>query len=127
MTNTHRAVIETSVPPGLTLVAAGPREFCEGALTTWIDKYPLGEYDEARIYAVVAEESRDTLDKHLTYICREAGLDMMIGVFDVLINRETLTPRQLMALTAADITGLYEGWIAPAIDNVERTLRGDIN
>lgn len=45
MANTHRAVIETSVPPGMTLIAAGGKEFCSDALDGWIADHPLGEFE----------------------------------------------------------------------------------
>lgn len=50
--NTHRAVIESSVPPMLNLVGSGPKDFCEQQLAMWIAKHPLGEFEEGRILRV---------------------------------------------------------------------------
>lgn len=50
--NTHRAAIESSVPPSLLLVGAGPKEFCEECLAKWIATHPLGEFETGRILEV---------------------------------------------------------------------------
>lgn len=50
--NTHRAVIESSAPPSLQLIAAGPKEFCAVQLTKWVEAHPLGEFDDALILEV---------------------------------------------------------------------------
>lgn len=51
--NTHRAVIESSVPPMLNLIAAGPSaEFCQFHLDVWLENHPLGEFDTALILEV---------------------------------------------------------------------------
>jgi hypothetical protein len=51
--NTHRAVIESSVPPSMDLIASGPKAFCEGALGDWVAKHPLGEFETPAILEVV--------------------------------------------------------------------------
>lgn len=53
--NTHRAVIESSVPPMLTLIARGPQDFCEDTLAQWIKAHPLGEFETAVVMQVVTE------------------------------------------------------------------------
>jgi hypothetical protein len=52
MGNTHRAVIETSVPPSLELVGAGPKEFCWEALERWTALHPLQEFQTALVLEV---------------------------------------------------------------------------
>lgn len=42
--NTHRAFVETSVPPGAELIASGPHDFCETALRKWIEEHPLNAW-----------------------------------------------------------------------------------
>lgn len=53
--NTHRAVIECSVPPTMVLIAAGPLEHCEKHLSDWVSKHPLAEFETALVLAVVKE------------------------------------------------------------------------
>lgn len=53
--NTHRAVIESSVPPMLTLVGSGPQDFCDKQLAAWIAAHPLGEFEEGRILKVESQ------------------------------------------------------------------------
>lgn len=52
MSNTHRAVIERSVPPGMTLIASGPKAFCTTSLQSWVADHPLGEFDTAVVLEV---------------------------------------------------------------------------
>lgn len=59
--------------------------------------------------------------------CNEAGLQVMAQVLFVLHEREGLPAATLDAITSEDIAALYEGFIEPAIDNVERSLLGDFN
>jgi hypothetical protein len=53
--NTHRGVIETSVPPGIHLIASGPEVFCRRALNKWLADNVLGEFDLPMIVKVVDE------------------------------------------------------------------------
>jgi len=64
----------------------------------------------------------DPVSEHLAHITKEAGLEMMSGVFDVLINRETIPGATLLRLTSTDVHALYEAWIGPAIDRIESEL-----
>lgn len=50
--NTHRGVIETSVPPGIEFICAGDKEFVREHLRRWLTKHPLGEYQTALILRV---------------------------------------------------------------------------
>jgi hypothetical protein len=52
MSNTHRAAIEKSVPPKLTLIAAGPHDFCVKALVAWINKRPLQQYERGLVLKI---------------------------------------------------------------------------
>lgn len=62
MSNTHMAVIATSVPPSLDLIAAGPEAHCVEGLALWLEKHPLQEFQVAEIVTrdpkVVAAELR---------------------------------------------------------------------
>lgn len=60
MANTHRAVIETSVPPGMEIVGAGSQEFCEAALAAWVRDHPLGEYETPLILEVITTATLPT-------------------------------------------------------------------
>lgn len=62
--NTHRAVIETSVPPSIYPIAAGPQDFCEKYLATYIENHPLGEFDNGLVLEVVelGREAQAALD-----------------------------------------------------------------
>lgn len=51
--NTHRAIIETSVPPSMELIAAGPLGFCQAVLANWVTLKPLGEFESALIVEIV--------------------------------------------------------------------------
>lgn len=51
MANTHRAVIE-HLDNTVTMIAAGPQDFCEKRLFEWIGTHPLGEFDTPLILAV---------------------------------------------------------------------------
>lgn len=53
MTNTHRAIVETSVPPGVELIGAGSQAFCGEALRDWLEENPLGQYQIAHVVEVV--------------------------------------------------------------------------
>lgn len=53
--NTHRALIETSVPPGMQLIAAGDKRFCETQLEVWMGANRpngLDEYETALVVKV---------------------------------------------------------------------------
>lgn len=51
--NTHRAIIETSVPPGVELVGAGDFDFCVTSLDTWLAKHPLNGWQKGLVVEVV--------------------------------------------------------------------------
>jgi len=59
MSNTHRAVIESSFPPKLNLIARGPKDFCEGTLAQWIKEHPLGEFETGMVLAVEQPKARE--------------------------------------------------------------------
>lgn len=59
MTKTHRAVIETSVPPGMEVIAAGDLGFCERSLSDWVASHPLGEYERGLIMEVAVIRDPD--------------------------------------------------------------------
>lgn len=51
--NTHRAVIERSVPPGMTLIAAGDEAHCEEHLRGWLFRNSPDEYETAYVLEIV--------------------------------------------------------------------------
>lgn len=58
--NTHRAFIETSVPPSMTFIASGSQGFCTEALGRWVEEHgPLGKYDTGVVAKVVMFYSED--------------------------------------------------------------------
>ena len=65
------------------------------------------------------------VDDHVKTICKEAGLGMMRGVFDVLLDREAITYPKVLTLTGDDVYELYESHIGPAIDGIQDEI-GDV-
>ncbi|MBB3752560.1 hypothetical protein FHT44_005072 [Mycolicibacterium sp. BK634] len=61
---------------------------------------------------------------HINEIAKAAYLEVMAsgGILGILADRETVPDELLLALTADDVTELYESFIAPAIDNIEDAL-----
>jgi hypothetical protein len=53
--STHRAVIESSVPPGLTLIAAGSERWCTDRLVDWVNAHPPAQYSTAYVLRVESE------------------------------------------------------------------------
>lgn len=51
-TNTHRAVISSSVPPSMEVIAAGDYDFCFTALESWIEKHPLNAFQTGLVVAI---------------------------------------------------------------------------
>lgn len=61
----------------------------------------------------------DPLGAHIRRICDEAGLGVMVQVFEIIHDRERVSDEALFALTADDVYGFYEGHLARAIDTIE--------
>lgn len=59
---------------------------------------------------------------HLSAICEEAGLPVMVGFFDVVVDRGDATGQQLLTLTSSDVAAMYDGIVGPAIDHVDDDL-----
>lgn len=51
MANTHRAVIE-HLDNTVTMIAAGPQDFCEKRLFEWIAEHPSDKYDVPLVLSV---------------------------------------------------------------------------
>lgn len=51
-TVTHHAVIAGSVPPTMHLIAGGPQEHCSKALEAWIEKHPLGPFEQGLVLEI---------------------------------------------------------------------------
>ena len=70
-----------------------------------------------------ASVATDFTYQHLQRICREAGLEVMQGIFDVVWNREEIDEATLLLLTHEDVTHLYEH-VGRAIDQIVDNLKG---
>src|SRR5690606_32136344 len=62
---------------------------------------------------------------HIAQVCKEAGLDVMRPILALVHDRENVPDSTLFALTADDVTDLYETRFAPAVDAVEDDLNYD--
>lgn len=71
----------------------------------------------------VGEANR--VDDHIQQICEEAGYGTMADILQVSRERGDLEDETYLAVTAADLEGLWDGYVGPAIDDVERSIRGD--
>ena len=69
----------------------------------------------------------DPAQKHIETICEEAGLGVMVQVFEIVRDREEVPEEAILGLDAEDVTQLYDAWIGPAIDNVEKSMLGDFD
>ncbi len=50
---------------------------------------------------------RSAVEAHLAKTCRDAGLGVMVSLFEVLLDRETVDEQALLGVTAEDVTELY--------------------
>lgn len=62
---------------------------------------------------------------HLESIAAQAGLEVMGHVLSIVADREQVPVESLLALGEQDVTELYEGFVARAVDRVERSLLGE--
>lgn len=61
-----------------------------------------------------------TLDEHIASICREAGLGVMVQIYQVVADRERDGVEEyLRGLDADDVEAHYNQFVGPAIDNIE--------
>jgi hypothetical protein len=67
----------------------------------------------------------DPVQEHIETICEEAMLGVMVQVLEIVRDREEVPEESLLGLDADDVTEMYEGWIGPAIDRLEKSLLGD--
>lgn len=65
------------------------------------------------------------VNDHIEQVCEESPYGTMTDILQVCRDREDLEDEHYLALTAADMDQLWDGIIGPAIDDVERSLRGD--
>jgi hypothetical protein len=73
MANTHRLLLETSVPPGAEVLAAGPRDFCEAQKQSWFVSHELTEYQRILVLRdVTVEREYPFEDGDVTVIGPEA-------------------------------------------------------
>ena len=75
--------------------------------------------DPATDQQTVRTSLRGPVGAHIEQICNEAGLGVMVQVFEIIHDRESVTEEDLLALTADDVLGFYEGHLARAIDTIE--------
>lgn len=118
---TVRMSLNNCVRPGQPL--NGPRS---SEIFWWTPGSPEDDGEVARLMNAWEDAVRAKLGKSpepdYRPIAAAAGLEMFAGVLDVLHNRETVPPDVLASLSPERITELYEGRIAPAIDEVEADL-----
>lgn len=62
------------------------------------------------------------VQEHIDRICEHAGLGVMCGIFDVLLDREELPESVYFGISAQKVAALYDSRIAPAIDRVQRMI-----
>ncbi|KQO98667.1 hypothetical protein [Leifsonia sp. Leaf264] len=63
--------------------------------------------------------------QHIQSVCKEAGLEMMVGVFEVIDDREEVATVAFQRVTTDDIDGFYDEFIGPAVDKIEAELVRD--
>lgn len=63
---------------------------------------------------------------HLWRIGREAGLSTAVELIEVIwLDREDLTPEDVVTLTPEDLTEAWHAIIAPALDELTAHLKGE--
>jgi hypothetical protein len=80
------------------------------------------EIPEAAQGLLDLETERDTRQKHIESICEQAGLGVMVQVYEIVCDREDTPDAKILALTADDVSLHYSLFVAPAIDSVERDI-----
>ena len=85
-------------------------------LTTYLTGAALRAPDPSRV------STGDPVRDHLYEISKDAGLGMMTGIFDVLMDREEVPEERLLALDESDVTEFYESMIGPVVDRIQRRL-----
>lgn len=61
-------------------------------------------------------------EEHLLRICREAGLQSAIGVFEILYDRDALTDEIALTLSHEDVSEIFTEAMGPAVDKAESLL-----
>lgn len=59
------------------------------------------------------------IDEHIEQVCADAGLGVMVQVYEIIRDRESVPDSTLLDLTTEDVTEHYWSMIGPAIDHVE--------
>lgn len=83
----------------------------------------LDLHELVRIGDELAEANR--VQDHIEDVCSEAGYGTMVDILHVTLERESLEDEHYLALSADDLEGIWDGYVGPAIDDVERCIRGD--
>lgn len=91
---------------------------------SWQDSNAVANLDEvmAHVERLLAPAPVSPVDEHLTAVCAEAHLNSMVEVFAFVLDREQVSDEQVLALTADDVTGLHDAYVAPAVDRIEDAL-----
>lgn len=114
--------MRTHVPPDFAVQPTdgkGPEDATDGTCgLSWNDSISTS-WTPAPSGRCPFEYFHGNVDDHIKTICKEAGLRMMRGVFDVLLDRETTTFARVLKLTSDEVYDLYESHIGPAIDGIE--------
>lgn len=56
--NSHYGMVVASAPPAAVVIAHGPEEFVRETLADWVERHPLGEFEEAKVLADVTCATR---------------------------------------------------------------------
>lgn len=66
--------------------------------------------------------SKDVVQKHIEQVCKDAGLGVMVQVYEIIQDRESVSTRALLGLTAEVVDEHYNMFVGPAIDEIEKTF-----
>lgn len=83
-------------------------------------KYPASCAAEGHLRECT--EGVDSVSAHIEAICDQAGLGVMVQVVEIIRDRESVTDDALLALDADDVDAFYTGFLARAIDDIERSI-----
>ena len=120
MPNTHRALVETSVPPSVTLIASGDRGFCETMLASHIKKHPLTEY----AYGLVLEVESTRLPDSKSLAVYNTASVVTTGVAHRLQPELVIVRRLITELVEVGDDGTYVEPLREIADAMTRMTIG---
>lgn len=63
-----------------------------------------------------------TVQDHIEAVCAEAGLGVMVQIYSIITDREQVSDKAILSLTAADVEDAYRTYVARAVDLIENNL-----